>query len=60
MPNGTNVSFFGTPFDDSTALLFTPDGLAGNDVLEGDSGNDFLDGLDGIDQIKGEEGYDTL
>ncbi|MEM9276263.1 MAG: calcium-binding protein [Cyanobacteria bacterium P01_F01_bin.143] len=60
MPNGTNVNFFGTPFDDNTTELFTAQGLAGNDVLEGDSGNDFLDGLDGIDQIKGESGYDTL
>ena len=60
MPNGTNVNFFGTPFDDNTVDLFTPAGLVGNDVLEGDSGNDFLDGLNGIDQIKGEEGLDTL
>ena len=60
MPNGTNVNFFGTPFGDNTDLLFTPDGLAGNDVLEGDSGDDTLNGLDGIDQIKGEEGFDIL
>ncbi len=60
MPNGTNVNFFGTPFNDDTGVLFTPDGLAGNDVLEGDSGDDTLSGLDGIDQIKGEEGSDEL
>ncbi|GAB4539440.1 MAG: hypothetical protein Tsb0014_29840 [Pleurocapsa sp.] len=60
MPNGINVAFFGTPFDDDTRELFTTKGLEGNDILEGDYGDDFLDGLDGIDQIKGEVGNDTL
>lgn len=60
MPNGTNVAFFGTPFADDTRILFTPLGLDGNDILEGDSGDDYLAGLDGIDQIKGEVGDDTL
>ena len=60
MPNGTNVAFFGTPFADDTGELFTPIGLSGNDILEGDSGDDYLAGLDGIDQIKGEVGNDTL
>lgn len=60
MPNGTNVAFFGTPFADDSSTLFTPLGLEGNDILEGDSGDDYLAGLDGIDQIKGESGLDTL
>ncbi|MGK7892736.1 MAG: calcium-binding protein [Xenococcus sp. (in: cyanobacteria)] len=60
MANGTNVNFFGSPFADNTGDLFLPDGLAGNDILEGDAGNDILNGLDGIDQIKGEQGNDEL
>jgi len=60
VPNGTNQAFFGTPFADSTKELFTEQGLAGNDILEGDSGDDYLQGFDGIDQIKGEVGNDTL
>lgn len=60
MPNGTNVAFFGTPFADDSSLLFTPLGLEGNDILEGDSGDDYLAGLNGVDQIKGEVGNDTL
>ncbi|MDJ0648770.1 MAG: calcium-binding protein [Xenococcaceae cyanobacterium MO_188.B19] len=55
-----NQTYNGDSGDNNSRLLFMPDALKGNDLLNGNDGDDTLDGLGGNDEIIGGVGDDAL